>query len=257
MRMIARSLMSLAFIAVSGCAFGDPLVWDVTGQNLFGKLNLSTGEFTQVSNVGFIAAGLAGLGNHVYTAASGGVGLYSIDTVSGNTSLIGNSSISYYTFGSTKTGLYMVDTVGGLWNIDPSNGTSTLIGSTHLDIQAGLSIGLSSGSNTLYLALGSSIYTINTSTGAASYVGTSGTTDFGALVDVSGTVYGSSIIAPNAIYSFNPVTGTATYLAASNAGTYAFGMAPIVPEPSSFALLGLGSILAAGFSFRRKLKAAL
>lgn len=248
--MIRRSLTLLTFLAVAGCAFADSVAWEVTGQNHFGMADLSTGSFNMVSNIGFIAAGLGEIGNTVYTANSGGMGLYSINTNTGATSWIGNSSISYYAFGSTNSGLYMVDTTGSLWNIDPSNGSSTRIGSTHLNINS--SVGLSVGSNNLYIALGSSIYTINTSTGSASYVGTSGSTDFGALVDASGTVYGASIVSPNEIYTFNPSTGTAAFVSASMAGDYAYGLAPVVPEPATFALLGVAGSLLGAYAWRRR-----
>ncbi len=247
-----KLLVFAAVFSLSTCAFADALAWDVTGQNQFGKLNLQTGNFNALSSVGFIVAGLGEIGTTVYTAQSGSTGLFAVNTNTGALSLVGDASLTYYTFGSTQTGLYMVDTVGGLWNIDPSTGSSTLIGSTHLNIVSGMTIGLSAGSNNLYLALGSSVYTINTSTGLASYIGDTGTTDFGALVDVSGVVYGTSIVDPNSIYSFNPSTGAATFLTTSAAGDYSFGVAPIVPEPGSLTLLGLAGTLLGGLALKRK-----
>jgi PEP-CTERM motif len=246
-----KALLVVAALACSSAVFADTVAWDATGNNLFGSLDLTTGEFTQVSNLGFTPAGLGQIGSTIYTATAGGMTLYSINTQSGALTTIGNSSISYYAFGSTTTGLYMVDTVGGLWNINPATGTSTLIGSTHL-LMGSNTVGLSTGSNNLYIALGSNIYVINTTTGAASFLGTSGSTDFGALVSVSGTVYASTIVSPNAIYSFNPMNGVSTFATLSSASDYAYGLAPIVPEPSSFALFGVAGLLLGGYAWKRK-----
>jgi PEP-CTERM motif len=247
-----RALLIFAALACSSGVFADTVAWDATGNNLFGSLDLTTGAFNEVSNLGFTPAGLGQIGSTIYTANSGGMSLYSIDTQTGAVKSIGTSSISYYAFGSTTSGLYMVDTVGGLWNINPTTGTSTLIGSTHL-LMGSNTVGLSAGSNNLYIALGSNIYIINTTTGNASFLGNSGSTDFGALVSVSGTVYASTIVSPNAIYNFNPMNGISTFATLSSASDYSYGLAPIVPEPSSFALLALvGSLLAGYVVWKRK-----
>ena len=88
-------------------------------------------------------------------------------------------------------------------------------------------------------------------TGLASFVGTSGTTDFGALITTGGTVYASTLVAPNSIYTFNPTDGTSTF-STLVAGDYSFGLAPVVPEPSSFALLGLAGSLLGAYAWKRK-----
>ncbi len=249
-----RTLTVLTALVFSGGLFADTLVWDTTGSNQFGKLDLSTGNFSQVSNFGFTAAGLGEIGDTVYTSDEGGTTLYSVNTNTGTVKSIGTSSISYYAFGSTTSGLYMVDPMGGLWNINATTGAATLIGSTHLIMGVSNYVGMSTGSGTLYLSLGSNIYTINTTTGLASFIGTSGSTDFGALVSVSNTVYGTSVIAPNQIYTFDPTTGMAAFLTNSHAPDFAFGLAAIVPEPSSFGLLGLGiaGCLLGGYALKRK-----
>lgn len=232
-----------------------PLVWEATGNNQLGTLNLSNGAYTDVTNLGFTPAGLGEVGDALYTSDFGGSTLYSVNQSNGATRAIGSlSNLTYYAFGSTTTGLYMVDTVGGLWNINPATGVNTFIGSTHL-MMSDFSVGMSTGSSTLYIALANNIYTINTSTGLASFIGTSGSTDFGALVSVSNTVYGSSIVAPNSIYTFNPTTGIAAFLTNNASGDYAFGLAAIVPEPSSLGLLSLGIVacLLGSFALKRKL----
>jgi len=258
-----QSIALLSFLALSIGAFADTVVWDAIGNgtNQFGSLDLNNGNFSHVSNLGFTPDGLGEIGQTLYTAQSGGTGLYTVNTQTGSTSLVGNlQNQTYYVFGSTTTNLYMVDTVGELYSINPVNGVETALGSTHL-LMGSNTVGLSTGSNNLYMSLGANVYSINTSTGSASLLGTSGVTDFGALVSVGGTVYGSSIISPNSVYSFNPTNGISTFSALSSAPDYAWGLAPltspspVVPEPSSFALLGLGMITVLGAYARKRTRA--
>ncbi len=244
-------ILGMAF-ALSGCAFADTLVWDANGIDQFGTLNVRTGEFTQVSDLGFIPAGLGEIGQNVYTAEWGSVNLLAVNTYNGTTSVIGTSSISFATLGSTTTSLYTIDSSGGLWSINPTNGQSSYIGSTLLPIGDN-TIGLSTGSNTLYMALGSAVYTIDTVTAQASLLGGSGSDSFGALVGVRNVIYAGSIIEPNALYAMNPTTGGSTFVSAIGSPGYAWGLAPVVPEPGSFALLGAAGILVALYSLRRKL----
>lgn len=246
-------LTFLAVLALSTSAFADAVAWDVTGQNKFGMLDLNNGTFAGVSTLPFMAAGLGVAGGSVYTAVSGGMGLYSINQTNGSLTLIGNASISYNAFGSTTNGLYMLDTTGSLWNINASTGAATRIGSTLIDVISGAPLGLSAGANNLYVSMGSSIWSVNTATAAATLVGTSEPTTFGALVDVSGSIFGSSIINAREIYNLNPTTGITTFVTNYDSGGYSYGLAPIVPEPGSFMLIGLAGLLAGGYALKRKL----
>ncbi len=248
-----RVLTSLAVLVFSSCAFADSTAWDVTGQNQFGALDLNNGNFTALITFPFIAAGLGVDGNMLYSAVSGGSGLYSVNPVNGSTALIGNmSGNTYFAFGSTATGLYMLDTTGSLWNINSTTGAATRIGSTLLPIGAN-TVGLSAGASTLYIANGANIYSVDTTNAHATYIGNSGATDFGALVDAGGGIYGTSIVNANQIYSLDPTTGISTLLTASNAGDYSYGLAPMIPEPGSFLLLGLAGLLFGGYALKRKL----
>ncbi len=251
--MIMRFLTLLGFLAFSTCAFADSMAWEVTGANLFGSLDLNNGNFSALSTFPFVAAGLGVDGSTVYTAEFGGAGLYSVDPTTGSTTLIGKlSGTSYFDLGSTATGLYMLDTTGSLWNINASTGAATRIGSTLVNIGSN-SVGLSTGANTLYLAVASSIYTVDTTTGKATLIATSGAADFGALVEVGGSIFGTSTTGAQQIYRFDPTTKISTFVTNYNSNGYSFGLAPMVPEPSSIMLLSLAGLLFGGYALRRKL----
>ena len=220
-----------------------PLPCGMCSDNLFGALDLNNGGFKYVSDLGFTPAGLGVAGGTLYTAMGGGSQLYTLDTTTGVTTFLGNASAAYFAFGSTSDGLYMIDTAGSLWSVNPKNGSSTMLGSTHLNVENVQSIALSTGTNTLYLALNSDLYTISTTTGLASFIGTSGSTDFGALIDISGQVYANTVVSPNSVYIFNPATGVSSFVTLSTAPNYSFGLASVAPEPSSLALLGIGALI--------------
>ncbi len=247
-----RFLTFLSVLAFSSCALADPVAWDVTGQNQFGTLDLNNQSFSAITTFPFIAAGLGVDGSKLYTAVSGGLGLYSVDPSNGSLTFIGNSSISYYAFGSTASGLYMVDMTGSLWNINASTGAATRIGSTLLNVGSNI-VGLSAGANTLYLALGSNIYSINTANAASTFVGTTGGSVFGAMAGVQGSLFATSIVNSKEIYNFNPTTGISAFVSPYNSGDYSYGLAPVVPEPGSFMLLGLAGLLFGGYALKRKL----
>jgi len=132
-----------------------------------------------------------------------------------------------------------------LYSVNPSNGAATLIGSpggTGVD-STGLSA-LSSNSGTLYLANNDTLYTVDTSTGVASAVGTfNGGAQFDAIIVEGGVLYGYDGI-NDTIDTINPSTAAVT-LGPVLTGTdgQIFGLASIpsisaVPEPGSLLLLG-------------------
>jgi len=89
-------------------------------------------------------------------------------------------------------------------------------------------IGLSTGSDTLYFVDGATatLYSINTSTGAATEIGNTGIREIGALVYENGTLYAGSNSPSAALYALNPATGAATFV--GNATGPFWGLAPSV-----------------------------
>jgi hypothetical protein len=86
---------------------------------------------------------------------------------------------------------------------------------------------MSTGSDTLYMTDGSTLYTLNTTTGAATLVGSSSSGVFGADVVVGGVIYGGSA-SPLAIYTLDGSNGAGTLIAnVTGTSTNFWGLAPI------------------------------
>ena len=163
--------------------------------NDFGTINLTTGTYTQIGNMGQLLSGLAAkLGASVYGGVEGSANFYKVNTATGALIFIGASSEPYEDTGSTTNALYEYGKDENLYKIDPATGASTLIGNTGIPI-AGI-IGMSSGGAGLFITQEDNLYSINTTTGLGTLVGT--TTDgthfpyFGAMVSVGGVYYGGS-----------------------------------------------------------------
>ncbi len=168
-------------------------------QNPLGIVDLKTGVFTLIGNMGNGGyTALAAVNGVLYTEQNGL--LYSVNTSNANLTLIGGlNGNNLAAFGSTTTGLYGLagagsNVVATLFSINPQTGAMTAIGplgAAAVPNGQGYYARLSVGSSTLYMEFGSNLYTINTTTGAATQVGTTDTNDFLSTVPLfeNGTVY--------------------------------------------------------------------
>src|SRR5271163_5039530 len=169
-------------------------------ENPFGIVNLNSGAFTLIGNMGSGGYdGLAVANGVLYTEQNGL--LYSVNTANANLTLIGGvtGNPNLATFGSTTTGLYGLAGTGSfevatLFSINPQTGAITAIGPIGASaIPNGQTYyqRLSVGSSTLYMENNSNLYTINTTTGAATQVGTTDSNGYlsSVLVFENGTYY--------------------------------------------------------------------
>ena len=164
--------------------------------NKFGIVDLQSGAFTLIGNMG--AGGYAGLGvanGVLYTEQNGG--LYSVNVTNASLTLIGGTiGNNIPVFGSTTSGLYGIAPVGlqsvpTLFSINSATGAVTSIGAVSvIPNGGGANAKLSTGSGTLYLENSGSLYTLSTTTGAATLVGTdTGGFPVNALLFENGTLY--------------------------------------------------------------------
>jgi len=184
-------------------------------QNPFGIVDLNSGAFTLIGNMGSGGYdGLAVANGVLYTEQNGL--LYSVNTTNANLTLIGGvtGTPNLATFGSTTTGLYGLAGTGSsnvatLFSINPKTGAMTAIGPIGASVipnGQGFYSRLSVGSSTLYMEFNSNLYTVNTTTGAATQVGT--TDSNGYLTSVLLLEYGTYYVGfGSGIATINVATG--------------------------------------------------
>jgi uncharacterized protein (TIGR03437 family) len=184
--------------------------------NPFGIVNLNSGAFTLIGNMGSGGYdGLAVANGVLYTEQNGL--LYSVNTANANLTLIGGltGNPNFATFGSTATGLYGLAGTGSqnvatLFSINPQTGAVTAIGALGvIGNGQGFYARLSVGSSTLYMENNSNLYTVNTTTGAATQVGTTDSNGYltSVLLFENGAYYDG---ADSVFATINPATGQIT-----------------------------------------------
>ena len=260
MKHLARGFLVSSLLSGAIAAHADTLVYAAvgTGTNAgeFGALDLNTGNFTSLGNLGFAPAGLGEVGSTVYTADPYTGKFYSVNAGTGAVTLISSSLPSVAMFGSTDSGLYEVSAAGELYSVSTS-GSATDIGSLGLGtfpVTSPVSFDISTGGNTLYLTNGGSVYSISTSTGAATLIGSLGNSaQTTAMLFENDVLYGADPI-HNKIDSINTATGAATLgvgIAGANNGAI-WGLAPSpVPLPAGAWLLLSGMVGLGAMSRRR------
>lgn len=244
-------------------AKADPTAYEVTTyagvdqlSNLFGTVDLATGAFAQTSTLNFVPSGLGEVGSNLYTSTFTGAAFGKVNPATGAVTEISNVGLGggeYLALGSAGNTLYGLDGSFNLYSIDPATGAGTLIGSTGLS-PANPAYQLSTGSAVLYFSNSNQLYTLNTLTGAATDIGPdllSGD-GFDGLVVENGILYGGyspTSIVPTSFYTIDTASGAATTLLSTQdvAVGVVYGLAPIVPEPSTWTMFGLALLAFAAF----------
>jgi hypothetical protein len=243
---------------------------------LFGTMDLTTGQFTQIATTTPLFGSLtAGPGGTLY----GGEGNlnYNLDTISpsGVPSQFGTVTAPSNSFGFTglvsagAAGFYAIYQVGSLpgpfsatlEHISADGNSSSVVGTLSASFWSFNSGNLAFGPNgSLYFNVWptpsevATLYAVNTTTGVATAVGSGlGSPDPLALASVGSTLYGIDTFIPSnpAIYTIDTTTGVATAIGTVSglpAGYTLDTMAGSVPEPGTITLLGTGTLVLLVFS---------
>jgi hypothetical protein len=249
----AAALLTTFFLS---SAQADPGAYMSDRSGDFGSVDLSTGDFTLIGNMGVTMTGMALDGGTLYGGQYLTGNLYTINPTTGGVSLVGSSSESYELFGSTPAGLFALGADMNLYSINATTGAAKLVGATGLSL-SGSWFGMSTASSTLYFSDGPELYSLSTSTGLGTLVGNMGGAQMGAMITEGGTLYGGNDNGAAAVDTINPLTGVATTgpdLTGLGGNFWAFapetsGGNSVPDAASSIGLLG--AVCAGGLLFRR------
>lgn len=240
-----KGLIALAVISAPVIANADAYAYLSTTSGNFGTLDLSTGAFTLLGNSGQGLDGLAVANGVLYgasfssTYSSTSTNLYTIDPSNGSLSLYSTVAGDLVDFGSTTSGLYGIDTNGNLIKFTGGSGEQIIGAPGGLDtlLASATTAGLSTNGAVLYFAVNSNLYTVSTSMGAATLVGSTGGAEPYAMVELGSTLYAGEYNT-STFDTLNTMTGAATTgptWSGTGVGTAA-GLAPDpvpVPLPAS------------------------
>ena len=274
-RWTAAALL-LAFGAAAD-ARADNVVYATAdnGSNfLFGTMDLTTGQFTQVATTTPLFGSLtAGPGSTLYGGAANlNLNLYTISP-SGATSQFGTvtapssapslangflglaSEGSAGFFADFSTGLNPTPLTYTLEHISADGTSSSVVGTMGTSFGSFNSGNMTFGPDgNLYMNAWNTsdvatLYEVNTTTGAATAIGSGlGSADPLALVSVGTTLYGIDTFETSnpSIYTIDTTTGVATQIgtvSGLSAGYTLDTMAGSVPEPSTITLLGTSALV--------------
>jgi hypothetical protein len=119
--------------AIGSAAWADSYAYLGTADKNFGVVDLTTGGYSLCGTSSALLAGLAedSAGN-VYGGGFQGNAFYSVNPANGALTLIAYAGFAYWGTGSTTHGVYALDGSFNLYSVDTATGATKLIGSTGL-----------------------------------------------------------------------------------------------------------------------------
>lgn len=213
-RLTVLLLLILVFTVVPR-GYAQNIVYAATSSGAFGKLDLDSGQFTQLGKSGTHLAGLAELGANLLGVVPDG-GFEQLNLANGAPIQLSDFNVAFRCLGATTEKLYAVDFNGALYALT-RHGGGTLSRMGHTALGRG-TLAMSANGPALYAAVdpgtGSVLYSLNTTNGAATRIGSTGVSNVTSLVFRHGNLYAAA--ANGTIYALDPTTGQATVHAATS-----------------------------------------
>lgn len=216
------TLITLAAAMPASASSVNVVLWD----SRYGTLDDTTGRFTQISTLSARnPSGIASMNGLLYLEDFGS-NLYTVDMLTGSTSLVGNSSrtLQFAAFAGGNNGLFALGYDANLYSINASTAEATRVGATGLAANNGrYDTSLAFDGTNLYYTQGASgasaiLYSIDTTTGGARSLGSTGVTGVAGSAYVNGNLelyqYGQK---KNYVYSAPVLTTSFTRGARLNA----------------------------------------
>ena len=256
--LIVISGIALASLGISGSAQAATAYLSNSDQQI-GTVDTATGVFTAIANNTPLFTDIA-LSSNNQLFGNTLSELYSVNTTTKTTSLIGNLGIDdLNALGfSNNDVLYGASTSGNFYSINTSTGAASLVASIPEFTSSGdivynpsTNTFLATSFTALASGTGDDLFSI-TPTGTATNIGKIGYSDVYGLVFNDGTLFGYT--ADNEQLIINPTTGAGTLdrLVAGDSGQ-TFGAAN-TPVPEPITMLGSGSALIIGGMLKRKFR---
>ncbi len=257
-------MILLALVCLAALPLMATEAYVATSTGDFVEYDTLTGSYTLIGNT-LPTASLFGMGYNsgvlyandsqfapntgFYSVNTGNAGLTKIGNISGTGSQDGSGTLTAPIGGGT---LYYLDESGDpsglLYSINPNNAVATAIGHTGIFVGGQFSMNFAPNGQ-LYASNNSNFYQINTSTGAATLLGSDGL-QVQALLAGDGNLYAFS---GSNMYTVDLTDGALTFVRSTPAelGIFYDGTDVLTPEPGTLVMLGSGLLAAAG-AFRRK-----
>ncbi len=245
----------LAVACLFSACFGlqaSPIAYVYSASNQFGTIDLSSGIFTLIGNTGVSLTSLTITGGGTLYSQNGSNNLVTVNPATGLTTPIGPGSSAAISARSDGA-LYGVD-LSVLYSVSPTTGATTSVGPFGTNFVGDAATFNSS--NQLFLVGATSLtttglYTVNTSTGAATLIGNDGFLVLSIFFS-GNTLYGftadPTTFAPGPIVTLNTSNGLGTPVGVQDPslaivfGSALFpGTTSTTPEPATFALAGIAT----------------
>jgi hypothetical protein len=236
---------ALFLLVIGSVRHSTAAVQIYSGGNIDGNLyttDSATAATTLIGNTGIIPFDIAFSPSGQLYGVDQGSALYKINATTAASTLVGNTNAFINGLDFRSNGVLYGSGEDNLYTIDTSTGVATLVGSNGGLYQSAGDIAFAP-DDSLYMTTDSNqLVKLNTATGAATLVGAIGFFNVYGIDFIGNTLYG--ITDGGQLLTVDTTTGAGSLVTAATTG-FSCGGSSVnpVPEPGSLALLSLGGLM--------------